>query len=79
MPGTRSSPANGVTVRACYGVSDSDPNLLNCTTNATQTLTVAEPLSVTIGTNAEIIVRTHSDLYEAVQRGGRRLLWRRNA
>lgn len=59
VPGTRSSPTNGVTVRACYGVSDSDPNLLNCTTNATQTLTVtAEPLSVTIGTNAEIIVRT---------------------
>lgn len=59
VPGTRSSPTNGVTVRACYGTSDTDPNLLNCTTNATQTLTVtSEPLSVTIGTNAQIIVNT---------------------
>lgn len=59
VPGTRSSPTNGVTVRACYGTSDTDPNLLNCTTSARQTLTVtSEPLSVTIGTNAEIIVDT---------------------
>ncbi len=59
VPGTRSSPTNGVTVRACYGSSDTDPNLLNCSTFATQTLTVtSEPLSVTIGTNAEIIKDT---------------------
>lgn len=59
VPGTRSSPTNGVTVRACYGTSDTDPNLLNCSTSATQTLTVtSEPLSVTIGTNAQIIVNT---------------------
>lgn len=59
VPGTRSSPTNGVTVRACYGTSDTDPNLVNCTTSATQTLTVtSEPLSVTIGTNALIIVNT---------------------
>jgi hypothetical protein len=57
VPSTRSSPTNGVTVRACYGISDTDPNLLNCTTNAVQTLTVtSEPLSVTIGTNAKIVV-----------------------
>jgi hypothetical protein len=59
VPGTRSSPTNGVTVRACYGISDTDPNLTNCTTNTTQTLTVtSEPLSVTIGTNAKIVVGT---------------------
>lgn len=59
VPGSRSSPTNGVTVRACYGTSDSDPNLVNCTTSATQTLTVtSEPLSVTIGTNALIIANT---------------------
>lgn len=52
VPGTRSSPTDGVTIRACYGISDTDPNFLNCTTFATQTLTVSsEPLSVTIGTN----------------------------
>lgn len=59
VPGTRSSPTDGVTVRACYGTSDTDPNLLNCTNSATETLTVtSEPLSVTIGTNAQIIVNT---------------------
>jgi len=58
IPGVRSSPTDGVTVRVCFGVSDSDPNLLNCTNQRTVTLTVtAEPLGVTIGTNAEIIVK----------------------
>lgn len=57
VPGTRSSPTDGVTVRACYGVSNTDPNLINCTTNATKTITVtSEALNVSIGTNATIIV-----------------------
>lgn len=59
VPSTRSSPTGGVTIRACYGVSDSDPDLLNCTTSAKTTLTVtSEPLNVTIGTNATIVVGT---------------------
>jgi hypothetical protein len=57
VPGTRSSPTNGVTVRACYGVSDTDPNLTGCVTSKTVTLTVtSEPLGVSIGTNELIIV-----------------------
>lgn len=57
IPGTRSSPTNGVTLRACYGTTDTDPNLLNCTTSAGVTLTVvSEPLGVSIGTNALITV-----------------------
>lgn len=57
VPGTRSSPTNGVTVRACYGKSDTDPNLINCTTSKLVTLTVtSEPLGVTIGTNELVIV-----------------------
>jgi hypothetical protein len=57
IPGTRSSPTDGVTVRACYGISDSDPNLINCTTFADVRLTVAdEPLGVSIGTNELIVV-----------------------
>jgi hypothetical protein len=57
VPGTRSSPTNGVTVRVCYGTSDTDPNLVNCGTFKNVTLTVtAEPLGVAIGTNGEIIV-----------------------
>jgi len=57
IPGARSSPTNGVTVRACYGTTDSDPNLLNCTTFAFVRLTVAaEPLGVSIGTNETLVV-----------------------
>ena len=59
VPGTRSSPTNGVSVRVCYGTSDTDANLLNCTTAKIATLTVtAEPLGVSIGTNGEIIVKS---------------------
>jgi hypothetical protein len=57
IPGTLSSPTNGVTVRACYGTTDTDPNLLNCTTQANRKLTVvSEPLGVSIGTNELIVV-----------------------
>lgn len=59
IPGARSSPTNGVTVRACFGATDSDPGLLNCTAGNTAvvTLTVAaEPLGVSIGTNELITV-----------------------
>ncbi len=59
IPGTRSSPTNGVTVRACYGTTDTDPNLLSCasTNRATRTLTVvSEPLGVSVGTNELIVV-----------------------
>lgn len=57
IPGLRSSPTNGVTVRACYGTTDADPNLLSCTTNAVVRLTlVSDPLGVSIGTNETIVV-----------------------
>ena len=57
VPGSRSSPTDGVSIRACYGKSDADPNLLTCGTFKTVTLTVtSEPLGVTIGTNETIIV-----------------------
>lgn len=57
VAGTRSSPTNGVTVRACYGNTDADPGLLTCTKSTRVTLTVSsEPLGVSIGTNELIIV-----------------------
>lgn len=59
VPGSRSSPTDGVTVRACYGVNDTDPNLTNCVTSKSATLTVtSEALGVSIGTNELIIVKT---------------------
>ncbi|CAG1016834.1 hypothetical protein BURC_01542 [Burkholderiaceae bacterium] len=55
-PGTRASPTDGLTIRACYGTSDTDPNFVNCTTFATTTVTItSEPLGVSIGTNELII------------------------
>ena len=57
VPGTRSSPTDGVTVRACYGLSETDPNFVNCLTYKLVTLTVtADALGVTIGTNETIVV-----------------------
>lgn len=57
VPLSRASPTDGVTVRACYGVSDTDPALLSCTTSALVNLTVvSEPLGVSIGTNELIVV-----------------------
>jgi hypothetical protein len=66
VPGNRSSPTNGVTVRACfYGTDaeaasatrDSTGKLSSCTVAKTVTLTVtSEPLGVSIGTNELIIV-----------------------
>lgn len=59
VPGTRSSPTNGVTVRVCYGKNDDDPGL-DCSDPAqrkTVTLTVtSEPLGVSVGTNEAITV-----------------------
>jgi hypothetical protein len=56
-PGSRSSPTDGVTVRACFGGKDTDPDLVNKVTCRNVTLSVtAEPLGVSIGTNELIIV-----------------------
>ena len=57
VPGTRSSPTDGVSVRVCYGATDSEASA--CTSSALAKLTVAaEPLGVAIGTNGVIIVKT---------------------
>lgn len=50
--GTRSSPTNGVTVRACYALNDWDFATNPCPNQVTNTITVAsEALSVNIRTN----------------------------
>ena len=79
VPGARSSPTDGVTVRACYGKSDTDPNLVNCAEFKTVTLTVtSEPLGVTIGTN-ETGDRQRADLRQEVRHQRRRFGRRRQA
>lgn len=60
IPGSRSSPTDGVTVRACWGYTDAQANA--CRFEATTTLTViSEALGVTIGTN-ELILLPDDDL-----------------
>ncbi|MCB1994902.1 MAG: Ig-like domain-containing protein, partial [Rhodoferax sp.] len=50
--GTRSSPTNGVTIRACYALTDWDFATTACPNSVTSTITVAsEALSVNIRTN----------------------------
>ena len=52
IPGTRSSPTNGVVIRACYGNTDAEIALGACTNFKDATLTVAsQPLSITLGDN----------------------------
>ena len=52
IAGTRSSPTNGVTIRACYGTTDADIANGACPNSTTKTLTVAsQPLSITLGDN----------------------------
>lgn len=49
-PANRSSPVNGVTIRACYG--DTDAIARSCVNTILTTLTVvSEPLSISIGTD----------------------------
>ena len=53
IPGSRSSPTNGVTIRACYGLVD----FAGCPNAATTTITVvADPLAVTIGSNENVYI-----------------------
>ena len=52
IAGTRSSPTNGVAIRACYGLDDASIANGACPNQVTGTLTVAnQPLSVTLGDN----------------------------
>jgi hypothetical protein len=52
IAGTRSSPTNGVTIRACYGATDAAIASGACPQSVSKTLTVAsQPLSITLGDN----------------------------
>jgi hypothetical protein len=52
IAGTRSSPTDGVVIRACYGPDDASIASGACPNSVTKTLTVAsQPLSITLGDN----------------------------
>ncbi len=55
IPGSRFSPTDGVTIRACWGNTDAEANA--CTNRATTTLTViSDALSVSIGTDELVVL-----------------------
>ena len=55
IPGTRSSPTNGVVIRACYGNTDADIAASACPNSKVATMTIAsQPLSITLGDNNEL-------------------------
>lgn len=55
IAGTRTSPTDGVTIRACYGGSDASIAGVLCPNVVSATLTVAgQPLSITLGDNNEL-------------------------
>lgn len=57
IPGSRTSPANGVTITACYSRVDFSSCAESGVTTITTTLTVAaDPLSITIGTDGKIVI-----------------------
>jgi hypothetical protein len=62
IPGTRSSPTDGVTIRACYGANDASIANGACPNSVTKTLTVAaRPLSITLGDN-NLLAKGNNDL-----------------
>jgi len=63
IPGTKSSPTNGVTIRACYDLNDFAASA--CPNQAVTTITVvSDPLSVTIGSNAQIVTPSANLTYQ---------------
>ena len=56
FPGVRSSPTNGVTIRACYGPTDFASCALAPSFVTTTLTVVSEPLGVTIGSNDKVYI-----------------------
>jgi hypothetical protein len=65
VPGSRSSPTNGVILRACYSAVDFATCMPSAPLSATTTITVAaEPLSVSIGSNNVIVTGPNNLTYK---------------
>ncbi len=56
IPGSRSSPTDGVTVRACYYLNDAAGPCTSANSAQVTLTATSEPLGVSIGTNEEVIV-----------------------
>lgn len=64
ISGTRSSPTNGVKIRACYGKTDADLANGACPNSKVANMTVASsPLSITLGENNELAKGQHNLTY----------------
>jgi hypothetical protein len=64
IPGSRSSPTDGVQIRACYGLTDADLANNNCPNSATTSLTVAgQALNLSIFNNNTLQGRINNTIY----------------
>lgn len=64
IAGTRSSPTNGVVIRACYGLTDASIANGACVDSRSATMTVANsPLSITLGDNNKLEAGANSLTY----------------
>lgn len=64
IAGTRSSPTDGVLIKACYGLTDASIASGACPNSVTKTMTVAsQPVSITLGDNNELLKGSNNLTY----------------
>ena len=64
VPGSRSSPTDGVTIRACYDLNDFASCATSTASMSTSITVASDPLAVTIGTNEKVYVGTADLTYQ---------------
>ena len=64
IPGTRSSPTDGVTVRACYGLTDFASCSSAPASTSTSITVASDPLAVSIGSNEKVYIGTADLTYQ---------------
>ena len=64
IPGSRSSPTNGVTIRACYGPDDFATCAVAPSTASTTITIASDPLAITIGSNENVYTGTADLTYQ---------------
>lgn len=64
IPGSRSSPTDGVTVRACYGLTDFAACATAPSSTSTSITVASDPLAVSIGSNEKVYIGTADLTYQ---------------
>ena len=64
VPGSRASPTDGVTIRACYGLNDFASCATSTASTSTSITVASDPLAVTIGSNEKVYIGTADLTYQ---------------